>query len=413
MSLPKTETPLPVTDDGSNHSTDRTNLSAAYREALAAHERGWSVIPVDPKSKKPRVRWRQYQQRQATTQEIESWRDEKAFAVVTGKLSGIVVLDLDPGADLGKRETGVTPVASTPRKGWHYYYKHPEKHIRTRANALPNVDIRADGGYAVLPGSSGRQWHIHPDEEDLAELPEWFSDLTPRAPLNTEHICTKFKAKSIPEIAPNDLSREGLFDLVDGPEVGREIAGLVGIPEECVPVYTDRGKSFPCVLPGHEETNASASLLKHSKTGGLMYRDWHAKSGYEWYFMPEVFASGYYGKAVKLRPAEYVVWQIRALIELKHLSPYPVELAPLPDGAAGHIQKVYRGFRLLLGCRWHYKPYEPAPFARNFASAWCGVGRNKVGEAINLLQMKYKLIRIVDQQGHLRLWLPSNMRKEK
>jgi len=37
------------------------HISIAFREAVDALERGWSVIPIDPKTKKAMVPWKDYQ----------------------------------------------------------------------------------------------------------------------------------------------------------------------------------------------------------------------------------------------------------------------------------------------------------------------------------------------------------------
>jgi putative DNA primase/helicase len=72
-------------------------------------------------------------------------------------------------------------------------------------NLLPGIDIRADGGFVVAPPSrhkSGRiyAWEIscHPDETQLAELPEWFLTLA-----------SKGKEKVVREASNGDLWNEG------------------------------------------------------------------------------------------------------------------------------------------------------------------------------------------------------------
>jgi len=68
--------------------------------ALSYCDRGWSVIPVRP-DKKPAIKWTEYQARKATPEEIRAWWQrwpESMIGIVTGKLSGIIVIDCDSEA---------------------------------------------------------------------------------------------------------------------------------------------------------------------------------------------------------------------------------------------------------------------------------------------------------------------------
>ena len=126
---------------------------------------GLSVIPVQPGGKRPLVPWIEYQNRKPTEEEIRQWWQQYPNAnigIVTGKISGIVVIDLDP--DKGGNESGAriyeqAPtdlIVKTGRGGYHLYCRYPEDvdHISNRVGLLPGVDIRADGGYVVAPPSA-------------------------------------------------------------------------------------------------------------------------------------------------------------------------------------------------------------------------------------------------------------------
>jgi len=68
---------------------------------------GWSIIPMHLSQKKPAVTWKDYQTTPASEEQVESWLEDgvpdghggltKIFgwAVLTGKISGLVVLDCD------------------------------------------------------------------------------------------------------------------------------------------------------------------------------------------------------------------------------------------------------------------------------------------------------------------------------
>ncbi|MCG6537071.1 MAG: bifunctional DNA primase/polymerase, partial [Syntrophales bacterium LBB04] len=126
------------------------------------HDLGFSVIPIKPEDKRPLLKsWLEFQNRKPNNEEITSWfKDtDSNIGVVTGSVSGVTVVDVDPDADserlaalLGPNPD--VPVVGTPRGGFHLYYNY-YKDIRNRAGALRGVDIRGDGGYVVAPPSVG------------------------------------------------------------------------------------------------------------------------------------------------------------------------------------------------------------------------------------------------------------------
>lgn len=139
-------------------------------------EMGLSVIPIEPKSKKPTVNWTQYQKRLMTLAEAKIlFKPENNIALVCGSLSGVTVIDVDDY----KKESGITIesplVVLTPRLGHHHYFKFTE--VRNTANADLAVDGRSEGGYVLVPGSIGAngnmyKWLTEPTKEILQSLPE-------------------------------------------------------------------------------------------------------------------------------------------------------------------------------------------------------------------------------------------------
>ena len=66
--------------------------------AIAYRRRGFSVIPIKPKGKKPLVAWESYQNDPASEETIRKWFaswPDANVAVVTGQISDVVVIDLD------------------------------------------------------------------------------------------------------------------------------------------------------------------------------------------------------------------------------------------------------------------------------------------------------------------------------
>jgi len=167
----------------------RNTLRAA---ALAYCARGWSVIPIEPRGKRPLVAWTEYQQRRATVDEITRWFrrwPDANVAIVTGEVSAIVVLDVDErhgGAlSLAELDIELGPIPSTVEVatgggGRHLYFRHPGGRVSNRVGLRPGIDLRGDGGCVVAPPSvhpsGGRYaWVLghSPEEVELAPLPSW------------------------------------------------------------------------------------------------------------------------------------------------------------------------------------------------------------------------------------------------
>jgi hypothetical protein len=157
--------------------------------ALACRARGWSVIPVAPHGKRPLLPWRSFQARLASVAEVRRWFErwpDANFAIVTGRLSGLVVLDIDPrhgGADsvaAFEAERGPLPATIevlTGGGGRHLYFRHPGARVGNRVGLRPGIDLRADGGCVVAPPS------VHPSGRRYAWRPGCAPDDLPPAPL--------------------------------------------------------------------------------------------------------------------------------------------------------------------------------------------------------------------------------------
>ncbi len=154
------------------------------RQYLAA---GFSVIPCRPGDKHPALTaWQRYQQHKPTDAELIRWfgnGQASNLAIVTGAVSGLVVLDVDGREgqnSIQGRELPRTACVRTSR-GIHYYFRHPACQVRNFVGKLPGLDLRGDGGYVVAPPSrhaSGDVYHWEvPLSAGLAELPIWLAEL--------------------------------------------------------------------------------------------------------------------------------------------------------------------------------------------------------------------------------------------
>ena len=173
---------------------------APYRIALDAllHFQ-WSVFPLDEEKRPPktgqthpdgqpkRLSWKRLQTQWASTEEISHWHHTykpAAWAIITGAISKIVLLDFDGEAGQQTRERLglIHPHVQTGSGGHHVYFRHPgwpvptlnSKSSHELGKRWPGLDIRADGGYAAFCGhnTSGQYlWLRDPDPEELEILP--------------------------------------------------------------------------------------------------------------------------------------------------------------------------------------------------------------------------------------------------
>jgi hypothetical protein len=160
--------------------------------ALVYVARGWSVIPIERHGKRPLVPWLEFQSRLAAADEIEDWFQrwpDANIALVTGRFSGLVVLDVDSShggsASLSQLEIENGPLprtveAVTGGGGRHLYFSHPGMAVANRVGLRPGIDVRGDGGCVVAPPSvhsTGNRYAWvrarSPGEIRLADLPRW------------------------------------------------------------------------------------------------------------------------------------------------------------------------------------------------------------------------------------------------
>ena len=146
-----------------------------------------SVIPINSSNKRPMIdTWEPYQKRVATPEEIQKWKDElkpEAWAIVLGDVSGrLFVVDVDsPIAEetvIGRfiRAMPKTFVVETSPGKRHYYFRDTsDVELKTKGflnksqfndEQLPHVDLKAEGGYVLLPGSRHPAGHIYQVLED-------------------------------------------------------------------------------------------------------------------------------------------------------------------------------------------------------------------------------------------------------
>lgn len=179
---------------------------ATLLAALESARRGWSVVPLHGVSagrcacghgdcpapgKHPHVAWDTLRHTRAGDDQLRRWWrrwPDANVGLVTGAVSGIVVVDVDPRnggdgtLDVLEAANGPLPVtveAVTGGGGRHLYFRHPGGEVRSGTLAA-GIDVKADGGLVVAPPSmhvSGDRYRWRtgrsPEELEPAQLPPW------------------------------------------------------------------------------------------------------------------------------------------------------------------------------------------------------------------------------------------------
>lgn len=212
---------------------------------------GWSVVPVHSVgargsctcrreacpsvAKHPRVRWEQAMAAPASVEELEAWWQrwpEANVGVVTGEVSGVAVVDVDPrnGGDVTLRELearhGILPVTAEVRTGGggqHLWFTADGP--LPSGELGPGLELKGDGGMVVAPPSvhaSGKSyvWRPGGSPQDVppADAPAWFEDVIGgRVPVGAPHRPQEGPVRTLAEQAEfaEAWSHAGI-DLGDG-----------------------------------------------------------------------------------------------------------------------------------------------------------------------------------------------------
>lgn len=116
---------------------------------------GLSVIPISHESKIPAIKWKEYQDRRPTHEEIAGWPADVNVGIVTGAVSGIVVVDCDTraSAEWFYKTRGKSTTITETRRGFHFYFKHPGGVVQNAIKVEGQYEVKGDGGYVLAPPS--------------------------------------------------------------------------------------------------------------------------------------------------------------------------------------------------------------------------------------------------------------------
>jgi len=182
------------------------------KSSLWYQKAGYSVIPVR-QNKKPYLKeWKPYQTKKANQDQIQSWWQRwpnANVAIVTGKISGIDVVDVDSKAGMDALseflpDSLITPIARTPGGGWHYYFEY-KKGLVNKARVITGCDTRSEGGYIICPPSNNGKGKTYAWMDGLsiakvkpAAMPEMLFDILQAGDAKPADSSPQYKNGSIP-----------------------------------------------------------------------------------------------------------------------------------------------------------------------------------------------------------------------
>lgn len=194
-----------------------------------AYNRGFCPLALKVGTKYPVLsNWSQIERNDDNLQLVKNYINNNiksiieqggGIGILTGKKSGIVVVDIDVksgGIETWNKvlETNVLPdtlSVATGGGGFHYYFKYDDrtKNLVSRSNAMtdgPGIDVKADGGQVVFVGS------IHPEtkkvymfncdrETEIAEMPDWlYQKLVEKKTILKKKLEIKKKKNDVPDV---------------------------------------------------------------------------------------------------------------------------------------------------------------------------------------------------------------------
>ena len=195
--------------------------------------RGFSLVPIRSGDKVPAVRWKEFQSRRPTRDELDCWfggATNYNVGIVTGAISKIVTVDCDSPDAVAWADEHLPPtrMATRTAKGEHRFYRHPGGRVSNAVRvhtgeARVEIDVRGDGGYVVGPGSvheTGFLYERVGDWPGTEDLPVFDSAWLDPAAARTRQLMTTRSSRLgggalptsrvVPEGERNDtLFREG------------------------------------------------------------------------------------------------------------------------------------------------------------------------------------------------------------
>ena len=164
-------------------------MNISFKEwAIYYIEGGRKIIPCKKNARVPNT-LHGYKDASSSLEQIEAWWElnpNDNIGLVTGKDTNLVVIDVDvkdnargmESLEQLEKECGQfdTLMVHSPSGGRHYYFEYPQGDydIRCRVGVRDGIDIRANGGHIVAPGSiiDGNPYQFEDQDKEIAELPD-------------------------------------------------------------------------------------------------------------------------------------------------------------------------------------------------------------------------------------------------
>jgi hypothetical protein len=173
--------------------------------------------------------------------------NNKNLGILTGKISNVIVLDLDNIELLKKlRMYGDLPTTWLVKssRGFHFYYKYQDDIPSLRL--WNGIDILSDKKIVVAPPSihpSGKtyEWIYSPKDVEIAELPTWIKEIIVKQKICSNTLYTSSAGKK-------SYRNKGIFTEIDWYEFfSRHLKNIKGtgswLSAKC-PFHDDRHNSF-------------------------------------------------------------------------------------------------------------------------------------------------------------------------
>ncbi|MGB9935204.1 bifunctional DNA primase/polymerase [Thermodesulfovibrio yellowstonii] len=126
--------------------------------ALCYLRGGYSVVPLKPATKEPSIKWKDYQNHHMSQDFVkEFFSRSNNIAIITGEISGLMVVDVDDFKKFSKfydfqrlvDEAGV--IVKSPR-GHHFWFKH-DPNLKTKQFKDYGFDVKNNGALITVPPS--------------------------------------------------------------------------------------------------------------------------------------------------------------------------------------------------------------------------------------------------------------------
>ena len=232
------ETILAIADQPKKASCQKSNATVPDTDTIIpdknfAELNSYICIPVGI-DKKPIVSWKNI-----TETPKHLFKKEHNIAIITGKINGLTIIDIDipkPGkdeldgikmmADLVNMHNGGkpirTPTCRTQSGGLHYYFKYDADLKTTTGVNGYSIDIRNDSGIIVAPPSIGEkgpyQWinNLSLSNVEPIVIPQWLKEwLKLEETKKKEKVTNKGKTKSDTQSYPINKEYVYIYDTVD------------------------------------------------------------------------------------------------------------------------------------------------------------------------------------------------------